>query len=274
MAEAQQKLYDNAGNPPGAIQQLDTRKGQIDAEWQGNQQQARAIADTAKRLADQVVTPGKVKGADNAGARLAAAMQAADKARGQAEKLLQSAATDADNAYKAAAALHKEYARLVSEAKSQSPDIPAYQAMMAAFDEKQYAIQKGVINTALGNLYANQYTLDSHAKQALDEVAQALQATGQTMPSGLAAPNPDAAKAGAEKAYAVAEQALESVVNATGNTAGSKEFKANALESLMMARYGHYELALDDAVRTRLKEDIARAKEAAVPVPNSLRGIQ
>lgn len=273
MAEGQQKLYDNAGDPPGAVQQLDNRKAQITAAWQGNQQQAQAIADTAKRLADEVVTPGKVKGADNAGARFVAAMQAADTARSQAEKLLQSAATDADNAFKAADALHKDYAKLVSEAKPQSPDITAYQAMMAAFDEKQYAIQKGVVNTALGNLYANQYTLASHAKQALDEVAQALQTGGQTVPGGLAAPNPDAAKAGAEKAYAAAEQALESVVNATGNTPGSKEMKANALASLMITRYGHYELTLDDATRARLKDDVARAKEASIPVPNSVNGI-
>src|SRR5947209_17177876 len=146
--------------------------------------------------------------------------------------------------------------------------------MIAAFDEKQYALQKGVINTALGNLYANQYTLASTAKQTLDEVSQALQSTGQSLPSGLAAPNPETAKANAEKAYAAAEQALDSVVNATGNVPGTKELKANALASLMIARFSHYELTLDDATRAKLKDDIARAKEAAIGVPPSLRDIR
>lgn len=277
IAEATQKLYDNPSkDAPGAIARLDRRKAEILAEWQGNQQHAQSIADSAKKLADAVITPGGEAKNPNAGARLATAMQALEKDRSQAEKLLQSAAQHADDAYKAADSLHKELARRVSEAKPQSPDIPALDAVIAAFNEKQYALQKGNIQTALGNLYADQYTLESHAKQTLDEVAQALQATGQSVPSGMAAPSPDAAKASAEKAYAAAEQSLESVVNATGggNIAGSKDLKSNALASLLMARYGHYELTLDDATHARLKEDIARAKEAAITVPPSLRDIK
>jgi chromosome segregation ATPase len=276
IAEAQQKLWDNAGkDAPGVMQMIDDRKAQLDAGWAATQQNAQAVSALAKKVASDVVTPGGAADHPNAGARLASALKEGDKARTDARKLLESAAQHADDALKAAKSLVAALKTRADELSAKSPtsaDLASIKALMAGFDETQYTLQKGNINIALGNVLADEAVLDAHVKQTLDALSAAMQASGQPA-AGFSPPNPDTAKASAEKAYKDAEQALESVVNAKGNVEGIQAMKNAGLSSLLMARFGHYQLTLDDLTRAQLRDDISRAKESSVPVPNSLRGI-
>ena len=275
IAQGQQALWDSTGKEPGALQMVDDRKAQIAAEWQGTQQQSQALSALAKKLATEVITPG---GGDhpNAGGRLAAALKAGDKARGDAQKLLQSAAQHADDAAKAAKAMKQSLSTRLQELTAKSPssaEAASIQALQSAFDENQYLLQKGNILVALANINADETTLNMQVKQTMDALTQALQASGQTASTGITVPDPAAAKASAEKAYKDAEAALESVVNAKGNFEGKQAITSAGLSSLLMARFGHYQLTLDADTRARLRDDMARAKESSVSLPMSLRGM-
>src|SRR5205823_1257224 len=125
IAQQQQQLWDSANKDnPGAMQQLDERKQQIDAGWQQTLSQMQAMSESAKKLAAAVIAPGKTNDKSNAGALYTDLVAENDKQRGEVVKLLTDAAKNFGEAATAAAALHQELQTRITEVSAKSPTAP------------------------------------------------------------------------------------------------------------------------------------------------------
>lgn len=232
-AQALVERWDNA-NPPGAIQRLEAQKAAIQAGGEVGTTQSKTIGDLAGTRLAEVVTPNNDKKHPNAGAQLKESSATASAALKDAEKLLKNASQHAADAMKAAQGYHKDLSAIVSKNQT-SPDAPGLQNLIAAYDENQYALQKGMIDATLANLYQDEALLDQDVANTSDLLTKSTTAAGLSAPE-LPKADPATASANASKAMADAEKSLESVVGARSNSPGMKEMKEAATEALRIAR--------------------------------------
>ncbi len=273
IAKQQQQFWDNAGkDAPGAIQQLDERKTQLDSGWQETQAQVKAITDSAKKIAVKVIIPGTDGDHPNAGARLVKLIADNEKHRTEIAKLLGDSIKHADEAFSAAKQLRTEIQARVSESKDPAaPDLLPLKGLLGAYDANQYALQQGIAQNALADLYAGQVVELQHRKQVLDSLAKTLQASGLSLPADLVVGDVSKSVDDAVKAYKMAEGILDLVATATQNTDNLQIIKNSARIGLMHAHLGRYQLTHEDGAKTLFKQDQVLAKEANIDLPPTLR---
>ena len=273
IARQQQQFWDNAAkDAPGATQQLDERKAQLDSGWKETQIQVDTINDSAKKMATKVIVPVMEGDHPNAGGRLVKLIGDNEKHRTEIAKLLGDSVKHASEATAAAKQLHTEIQARVSESKDPAaPDLLPVKGLLAAYDANQYALQQGVAQNALADLYAGQVVELQHRKQVLDVLAKTLQAGGLTLPADLVVGDVSKSVDDAVRAYKLAEGILEPVSTATQNTDNLQLTKNSARIGLLHAHLGRYQLTRDEEAKTLFKQDQVQAKEANIDLPPTLR---
>lgn len=273
IAQKQQQVWDNgAKEAPGALQQLDEHKAQIDSGWTDTQAQAQGLNDSAKKIVSQVIAPNTDAAHPNAGALLVSLVAENDKQRAEVSRLLTDSIKHSGEAASAARQLHDQVQSDISKAKDPiSPPFVPLKNLIALYDENQYLLQQGNAQNALADLYAGQVLELQHRKQSMDDLAKVLQGSGLQAPAQL--PTADAAKAtdDATKAYKDAEATLDKVSNATSLTPDLQVNKNAGLVGLLHALLGRYELTHDAKAKEDFNLGRARAKEASLELPSTLK---
>jgi hypothetical protein len=267
IAQQQALLWDSGKKEnPGALQQLDERKQTLATDWQDAQAQMQAMNQTAKKIFDKSIVPSAEGG--NAAGRLIKLKQENDAQRQQAVKLLGDASKHFGEGATAANAFHNEIQQKISDPKSTtSPDLPAWRALSALYDDTQYHLEQGIAQNALADVLGARALELQH-----DELAKTLQASQLALPKELAPGDADAAVSEAAKAYEAAEDTLNKVSSASRNSPDIKVDKDAALVALLHAHLARFQLTHDDKAKSAFQVDQAKAKEENVELPANLRG--
>ena len=273
IAKQQQQFWDNASKEaPGATQQLEDRKTQLTAGWQETQALGQAVTDSAKKIATKVIIPGSDKEHFNAGSNLVKLIGENDKQRAEIAKLLTDSAKHAEEAAAAAKQLRTEVSAQISAAKDPSaPDLLPVKGLLGVYDANQFALQQGIAQNALTDLYAGQVIELQHRKQVLDNLAKTLQASGLSLPAELVVGDVSKAVDDATRSYKSAEGILDAVATASQNSDNIQIIKDSARIGLMHAHLGRYQLTRDDEAKTLFKQDQVMALEAHIELPPALR---
>ena len=273
IAKKQQQVWDSAAkDTPGAMQQLDDRKQQLESGWTDTQAQISALNDSAKKILVKTVAPGGDAEHPNPGAKLVKLAADNDKLRTESAKLLNDSIKHFGEAATAAKQLHTDLQGIISKAKDASaPELKPLKALVALYDEDQYLLAQGNAQNVLGDLYAGQVVELQHRKQAMDDLGKVLQASSLQVPQELPAADPAKAIEDATKAYKDAEQILEKISNETRLSGDLQVIKNAALVGLLQAHLGRYQLTHDDDAKKAFNLDRQRAVEATVELPSSLK---
>ncbi len=273
IARQQQQFWDNAAkDAPGAAQQLDERKAQLESGWQDTLAQVQATTELAKKIAAKIILPGGDAEHPNAGANLVKMVQENEKQRGEIAKLLIDSAKHAGEASTAAKQLYTELQARIGEAKNPgAPELVPMKGMLGVYDGIQYALQEGNAQNALADLYAGQVVEMQHRKQNLDALGKTLLASGLTLPPEFAVADVAKVIEDAVKGYKDAEKSLEPVATATQNGDNLQITKNAARVGLLHAHLGRFQLTRDEEAKTAFKLDQVQAKEANIDLPPTLR---
>jgi hypothetical protein len=283
IAEQQQQFWDSQNKDnPGAVQQLDERKTQIQSNWTATQGEVQAMNALAKKIADNELTPKSDKNHDNAAAMLVKLVKENNDQRVAAAADLEDAIKNYDAAAGAAKKARDAVMERVSamQAKPSKPsELTTLNTLAGLYDENNYLLAKGQAQAALAGLQADEASELKMRANIGQQLARTLQASGlqiskELEPALATDQAATAAKNKADATYQEAEKTLNDVTEVTRNSEDFPSIKNAALVGLIGARYGHLLLTDDPKLKEPLKIDIARAKESQVEVPASVRNLK